>query len=62
MYIRKNVRYGRWLGKRFWEYRAVYSAYIALFISISNWITIQYKLVLEHALFLVQFLIIYGPF
>jgi hypothetical protein len=49
MYIRKNVRYGRWLGKRFWEYRAFYSAYIALFISISNWITIQYKLVLEHA-------------
>src|SRR5215208_4958835 len=37
------------VGKRFWEYRAFYSAYIALFISISNWITIQYKLVLEHA-------------
>src|SRR5215204_883826 len=49
MYIRKNVRYGRWLGKRFWEYRAFYSAYIALFISISNWITIQYRLVLENA-------------
>jgi hypothetical protein len=49
MYIKKNVRLGRWLGKRFWEYRAFYSAYIALFISISNWITIQYKLVLEHA-------------
>ena len=49
MYIRKNVRIGRWLGKRFWEYRAFYGAYIALFISISNWITIQYKLVLEHA-------------
>ena len=37
------------MGKRFWEYRAFYSAYIALFIAISNWITIQYKLVLEHA-------------
>jgi len=37
------------VGKRFWEYRAFYSAYIALFISISNWITIQYKLVLKQA-------------
>ena len=49
MYIRKNVRVGRWLGKRFWEYRSFYAAYIALFIAISNWITIQYRLVLENA-------------
>jgi hypothetical protein len=48
MYKRK-VGIGTWFGKRFWEYRQFYSAYIALFISISNWITIQYKLVLEHA-------------
>src|SRR5215208_5242079 len=46
---KKKVGIGTWFGKRFWEYRAFYSAYIALFISISNWITIQYKLVLEHA-------------
>jgi hypothetical protein len=46
---KKKVGIGTWFGKRFWEYRQFYSAYIALFISISNWITIQYKLVLEHA-------------
>ena len=40
---------GTWFGKRFWEYRQFYSAYIALFIAISNWITIQYRLVLENA-------------
>src|SRR5215218_5501723 len=34
--------------KRFWEYRQFYSAYIALFIAISNWITIQYRLVFEN--------------
>ena len=39
----------RWFGKRFWEGRQFYSAYIALFIAISNWITIQYRLVLENA-------------
>ena len=39
---------GRWLGSRFWESRQFYSAYIALFISVSNWITIQYRLVLEN--------------
>ena len=39
---------GTWFGKRFWEYRQFYSAYIALFIAISNWITIQYRLVLEN--------------
>jgi hypothetical protein len=36
-----------WLGRRFWESRQFYSAYIALFIAITNWITIQYKLLLE---------------
>jgi hypothetical protein len=39
---------GEWLGRRFWESRQFYSAYIALFISVSNWITIQYKLLLEN--------------
>lgn len=39
---------GDWLGRRFWESRQFYSAYIALFISISNWITIQYRLLLEN--------------
>jgi hypothetical protein len=43
---------GTWFGKRFWEYRQFYSAYIALFIAISNWITIQYRLVLENIPFL----------
>ena len=45
---KKKVGIGTWFGKRFWEYRQFYSAYIALFIAISNWITIQYKLVLEN--------------
>jgi hypothetical protein len=39
---------GEWFGRRFWESRQFYSSYIALFIAISNWITIQYKLLLEH--------------
>ena len=39
----------RWFGKRFWEGRQFYSAYIALFVAITNWITIQYRLVLENA-------------
>lgn len=39
---------GEWIGRRFWESRQFYSAYIALFISISNWITIQYTLLLEN--------------
>src|SRR5215213_7978726 len=47
MYIKKMGL--RWFGKRFWEGRQFYSAYIALFIAISNWITIQYRLVLENA-------------
>lgn len=38
---------GQWVGRRFWESRQFYSAYIALFIAITNWITIQYKLFLE---------------
>jgi hypothetical protein len=37
-----------WVGRRFWESRQFYSAYIALFIAISNWITIQYRLLLEN--------------
>jgi hypothetical protein len=37
-----------WAGRRFWESRQFYSAYIALFIAISNWITIQYRLLLEN--------------
>lgn len=36
-----------WLGRRFWEGRQFYSAYIALFIGVTNWITIQYKLFVE---------------
>jgi hypothetical protein len=43
-----KVGIGTWFGKRFWEYRQFYSAYIALFIAISNWITIQYRLVFEN--------------
>lgn len=30
---KKKVGIGTWFGKRFWEYRAFYSAYIALFIA-----------------------------
>jgi hypothetical protein len=41
-------RMGEWVGRRFWESRQFYGSYIALFIAITNWITIQYKLVLEH--------------
>jgi hypothetical protein len=37
-----------WAGRRFWESRQFYSAYIALFIAVSNWITIQYRLLLEN--------------
>src|SRR5687768_18287235 len=39
---------GEWTGRRFWESRQFYSAYIALFIAVSNWITIQYTLLLEN--------------
>jgi hypothetical protein len=39
---------GDWAGRRFWESRQFYSAYIALFIAVSNWITIQYRLLLEN--------------
>jgi hypothetical protein len=39
---------GEWIGRRFWESRQFYSAYIALFIAVSNWITIQYRLLLEN--------------
>src|SRR5919112_888885 len=37
-----------WAGRRFWVSRQFYSAYIALFIAVSNWITIQYRLLLEN--------------
>jgi hypothetical protein len=39
---------GQWCGRRFWESRQFYSAYVALFISVTNWITIQYNLFLEN--------------
>jgi hypothetical protein len=42
------MRIGEWVGRRFWESRQFYSAYIALFIAVSNWITIQYRLLLEN--------------
>ena len=44
----KKYKFGVWFGRRFWESRQFYSAYIALFVAITNWITIQYRLVLEH--------------
>jgi len=40
--------FAEWAGRRFWESRQFYSAYIALFIAVSNWITIQYRLLLEN--------------
>lgn len=45
---RRALRLGEWTGRRFWESRQFYSAYIALFIAVSNWITIQYTLLLEN--------------
>src|SRR5919202_2803008 len=45
---RSNIALGQWIGRRFWESRQFYSAYIGLFIAISNWITIQYRLLLEN--------------
>lgn len=44
----KHIRIGQWFGRRFWESRQFYSSYIALFVAITNWITIQYKLLLEN--------------
>ena len=55
MGIASLLNYGRiaqWGGRRFWESRQFYASYIALFIAITNWITIQYKLLLEHIPFL----------
>jgi hypothetical protein len=49
--LRKGKQYYRiaqWAGRRFWESRQFYSAYIALFVAITNWITIQYTLLLEN--------------
>jgi hypothetical protein len=45
---RSNIAIAEWIGRRFWESRQFYSAYIALFIAVSNWITIQYILLLEN--------------
>ena len=45
---RRALKIGEWTGRRFWESRQFYSAYIALFIAVSNWITIQYSLLLEN--------------
>ena len=45
---RSNIALAEWIGRRFWESRQFYSAYIALFVAISNWITIQYRLLLEN--------------
>src|SRR5919198_4676786 len=59
--MRKSIHFDKWIGgrffgnyigRRFWESRQFYSAYIALFIAITNWITIQYKLLLEHVPFI----------
>src|SRR5215212_4147521 len=44
----RGIGIGEWAGRRFWESRQFYSAYIALFIAVSNWITIQYRLLLEN--------------
>ena len=55
MGIASLLNYGliaQWSGRRFWESRQFYASYIALFIAITNWITIQYKLLLEHVPFL----------
>ena len=55
MRIDSLLNYGRiaqWSGRRFWESRQFYASYIALFIAITNWITIQYRLLLEHIPFL----------
>jgi hypothetical protein len=46
--LSKNIRIASWTGRRFWESRQFYSSYIALFVAITNWITIQYKLLLEN--------------
>jgi hypothetical protein len=49
--VRNRKQYYRiapWAGRRFWESRQFYSAYIALFVAITNWITIQYTLLLEN--------------
>ena len=45
---RSNIAIAEWIGRRFWESRQFYSAYIALFIAVSNWITIQYRLLLDN--------------
>jgi hypothetical protein len=52
MKFRDKASFFTWLGRRFWEGRQFYSSYIALFISITNWITIQYELFLGRLPFL----------
>lgn len=46
MKFQDSFSFFSWLGRRFWEGRQFYSSYIALFISGTNWITIQYQLLL----------------
>ncbi len=43
-----SAKFWSWVGRRFWESRQFYGAYIALFIAITNWITIQYRLLLQN--------------
>jgi hypothetical protein len=46
--MNKNIQIASWVGRRFWESRLFYSSYIALFVAVTNWITIQYRLLLEN--------------
>lgn len=52
MRLRDRISFLSWVGRRFWEGRQFYTAYIALFISVTNWITIQYQLFLGRLSFL----------
>jgi hypothetical protein len=42
------TRVAEWFGRRFWESRTFYASYVALFIAVTNWITIQYELLLDN--------------
>ena len=48
MLLKGKFSIAQWAGRRFWESRQFYSAYIALFVAITNWITIQYTLLLDN--------------
>jgi hypothetical protein len=48
MLLKGKSSIAQWAGRRFWESRQFYSAYIALFVAITNWITIQYTLLLDN--------------